>query len=83
MDCPAPPEQDDMEVWRDAWEQEMSTRPSHLQLSFPDQSLFNSADEARKIIRLLERHGIPSCITGVKALCYFGVARLCLVRTWS
>jgi len=83
MDSTALTEQQEMEGWRAAWEQEMAALPPHLRLSFPGQSRFNSADEARKVVRLLEQHNITSCVTGVKALCYYGAPRLCVVKTSS
>ncbi len=58
----------------------MAARPPHHRFPFPDQSLDNIPNEARKVVRLLAQHGITSCITGVKALCYYGAARLCIVR---
>ncbi|KAH6838490.1 hypothetical protein B0I37DRAFT_449565 [Chaetomium sp. MPI-CAGE-AT-0009] len=78
MDSSGTPKQrQDLEVWREAWEKEMEKLPPDGRLPFPDPRNFNVATQARKIIDLLEEHGIPCCVIGIKALCYYGAPRVC------
>ncbi len=80
MGSPGTPKQrQDLEVWREAWEREMEKLPPDRRFPFPDPRNFNVATQARKIIDLLEAHGIPCCVIGVKALCYYGAPRICSV----
>ncbi|KAK4034583.1 hypothetical protein C8A01DRAFT_49045 [Parachaetomium inaequale] len=70
-------QQQDLEIWREPWEKEMAKLPPDLRRPFLDPRPFNIATHARKIIDLLEEHGIPCCVTGTKALCYYGAPRIC------
>jgi predicted TIM-barrel fold metal-dependent hydrolase len=72
-----PKQQQDLEIWREPWEKEMAKLSPDGRVPFPDPRRFNIATHARKIIDLLEEHGIPCCVTGIKALCYYGAPRLC------
>ena len=74
-----PKQRQDLEVWREAWEKEMEKLSPDGRRPFPDPRNFNVATQARKIIDLLEEHGIPCCVIGTKALCYYGAPRVCSV----
>lgn len=81
MDAPDIPnkQRQDFEVWREAWEEQWADLPPESRPALPDPGLFDIAAHAREVIDLLEEHGIPCCVVGIKALCYYGAPRLCSV----
>lgn len=83
MELSSTPEPLDLEIWREGWEKQWSDLPAHFRPQFPDQQLFNDAAHARKVIRLLKKHGIHCCVVGTKALRYYGAGRASTVHDKS